>query len=59
MRTLDVVAEALLVFELLGTPATGEALVVRVDSHVLPDVLLARECLPTHVAGVRSLPCIW
>lgn len=59
VRTLDVVAEALLVLELLGTPATGEALVVGVDSHVFPDVLLAREGLSTHVAGVWPLPCVW
>lgn len=56
--TLDVVAETLLVFEFLGAPAAGEALVVRVNSHVLPDVLLAREGLATHITGVRSLPCV-
>lgn len=59
VRALDVVAKTLLVFELLGTPAAGETLVVGVDSHVFSDILLTRECLPAHVAGVRPLPCVW
>lgn len=55
--TLDVVTEALLVFELLATPPAGETLVIRVHCHVFPDVFLAGEGLAANVTGIWTFSC--